>query len=255
MPVNGLLVLAGVFCMAFLSAIVLRDPVYCSVSGSGSPRANGYYAALNGVYIKAGPASSPALPTLDAYQLYAAHRDASSTAAIFLRSEQWTIEARGARNTRATLYTNRPSDARSLYQPPADGWQTSTNTATSTSSSDPSSDSAAASPAPTLRCHGLLSDSPVSAAPSQADNLAALLAAPVTAALLAAIVGFAYHLWTRRVDPVEVATSYDLVVTHQQVRVFGGGRGGAGCVCFCALASCCAAALECLLTSWGSLSH
>lgn len=196
------LFLAAIGIVFIVSAFMLWDTVYCVVKGADQSLANGFYSAQNGVYLKLGNTVSYFLP--DVFSIYAIHRDRSSGVDMALTKHMWIIEQLGE-----LLYVNLPSGAdanKYIYNPPATGWGWG-------------NDVEKIPPrgiAPEVSyCKGSLLDSPTSQPPraSQTGSFQELLQSPVTTLLLAAILGYAYHLWSNRVEATSVAYSYDTLVS------------------------------------------
>jgi len=188
------------------SALVVRDPVYCVVWHAGEEVANGFYGALNGVYLKRGTSPSTFLP--DFFDMVSMHRDLSSSMGMSLTKHMW-IMSRGSE----VLYINTPSaqDAsKYIDSPPLEGWGWGNDV----------EKIPVTGVAPIIsHCSGSLQDSPTSSTPTAASasgNLRDVMQNPSTALLLLAITLYDLYLWAYRVESDKVAYSYDAVVNRGQ---------------------------------------
>lgn len=194
-PLMCLLLLAT----CLLSSLYLTmDWVSCAVVGSEQSNVDGYYEALNGVYVRKSLGIYDHNP--DMFQLIDRKRSVNSGSVIIaLTMHTWSVYDELHQKM---LFSNQPDHPEDfLYQPPKSGW-TSIDPATSSVKSRMS----------VTRCVGSLENSPSISTGGATSNVQQLLERPVTSILLAVIFGIAYYLWAYKVEVSSVSYSYDMVV-------------------------------------------
>lgn len=186
------------FSLSLSSWYLSKDFVNCTVISAGSSNANGYYAAMGGIYYKRGY-TIYFVP--DVFKLFELRKNTQAGVEMSLSGHSWVILTA---SDDQWLYKATPNDIGDyLMSPPKIGWKVV--------------DSGVA-PSPVIStCHGSLTDSP----PLPSATITTrqrLLGRPVTTLLLIAIFCYYYHLvYAAGTEPSDVAFSYEGIVLRGEV--------------------------------------
>jgi len=172
--------------------------ISCAVEDSEQSTVDGYYEALNGVYVRKSLSGVNYNP--DVFQLIDRKRSVNTgNVIIALTKHTWSVYDT---QNQQMLFSNQPDHPEEfLYQPPRSGW-TSVGSYASPVKSRLS----------VTHCVGSLENSSSVTTGRATSNVQQLLERPITSILLAAIFGIAFYLWAYKVEVSSVSYSYDMVI-------------------------------------------
>ena len=208
----GRVLMLGLIAVSLIVLMLLYDNIACQVSSNDSSSDNsdsidndlindvkGYYAAVNGQYIRRGTAYVNHVP--DFFELYSMHRDVSSSLSIVHDQSKWYLYHAYSKRS---LYMN---DNNTINHPPSTNWKLMTNSKISNLI--------------VKDCRGsIVNSSPITSYENM-SNIQIMFTQPITMILLFLIYYYAYYLYTNNVDVSTIAFSYDSIIGNKEYwRVF-----------------------------------
>lgn len=191
----------ALFCL-ITSFLVTRSGTHVSCIITGSiPNHNGYYSALDGLYLKRG---TPLARIPDFFSLMKLKRNLGTYHTISLSEFGYWSISDGYKTDE--LFTSSPiNPTENMFFPPRVGWYIANTTTTA--------------PSLTVECTGMLSDGLIIISRGK-SNLEKLLDRPANSLILLLIVGVAGYLYLYKIPVEDVSFSYATAMEGQYWRFF-----------------------------------